>query len=277
MRTRVLITGAAGGLGKAFVTECARRGWDVVMTDLEEEKLRELARGTERLYGVKVWWKSANLASDSSRRRLWRWIERKGLRFHGLINVAGLDYEGPVFQRDAEQLAGIIDLNVRATVAMSRGVLEYRDERQRFWLINVSSLAAFYPMPGKATYAASKRFVLDFSLAMAEELRDWDATVTTLCPAGMPTNAKVIKAIHAQGWLGRITTSNVGSVASATIDHALKGRRIYIPGLLNRMLRVAGLLAPAGLVASVIGRRWKQAQRKSGAAAVTAPMAPEAA
>jgi uncharacterized protein len=57
-------------------------------------------------------------------------------------------------------------------------------------------------MPVKATYAASKRFLLDWSLALQEELRDQDVSVTVLCPALMPTTPETVKAIDAQGWAG---------------------------------------------------------------------------
>jgi short-subunit dehydrogenase len=112
-------------------------------------------------------------------------------------------------------------------------------------------------MPVKATYAASKRFLLDFSLALREEVRPLGATVTVLCPAGLPTTPECIRAIEAQGLMGQLTTQDIGSVAAGTLDCALKGRAVYIPGLFNRMLQMLGALAPASLVASLIGHRWR--------------------
>ena len=84
-------------------------------------------------------------------------------------------------------------------------------------------------MPVKAMYAASKQFLLSFSMALREELKPYGVTVTALCPAGMPTTSECIKAIECQGFAGRITTKNVGYVAAKTIDHALKGHAVYIP------------------------------------------------
>jgi len=130
----------------------------------------------------------------------------------------------------------ILRLNVEAPVELTHGLLGLRAGDGTFHVVNVASLAAFYPMPYKATYAASKRFLLDFSLALREELRGQGVTVTTVCPAGMPTTPECIAAIEAQGLMGQLTTLNTGSVAARTLDAAVAGRPVYIPGALNRFL-----------------------------------------
>ena len=142
--------------------------------------------------------------------------------------------------------------------------MRLRDTSEAFRVINVASLAAFYPMPYKATYAASKAFLLDFSLALGEELAEQGVTVTALCPAGLPTTQECIAAIEAQGLMGQLTTQNIGAVAAGTLDAALAGRSLYIPGLLNRLLKVLGGLVPPALITRLIGRRWKAARRDLG-------------
>ena len=258
----VAITGAAGGLGKAFAVECASRGWDLFLTDLAAAPLETLAAGLRGGYGVRVVTQACDLTDPDSLAALFAALRAGGLRFHMLINVAGLDYEGPFFEQSARQIRAIVRLNVEGTLEMTHGLLKYRDPQAPFRIINVASLAAFYPMPVKATYAASKRFLLDFSLALREEVRGLGASVTVLCPAGMPTHPGVIEAIEAQGWMGRITTRDTGRVAGQTIDAALRGQAVVIPGLVNRFLRVAGSLATAGLVARLIAGRWTAAREK---------------
>ncbi len=259
MRSYVLITGAAGGLGKALAAECASRGWDLFLTDLSDEALALVAAGLERLYGVEARPYACDLTDAASREGLWRHIGQHGLRFHFLINVAGIDYEGPFDERGVGELQTIVRLNIEATVEMTRRVLAHRDPARVLRIVNVSSLAGYYPMPVKAVYAASKRFLLDFSLALDAELRASGVTVTALCPAGMPTTPSTMRGIDAQGFMGRITTLNVGDVAARTIRGALAGRRVIVPGVANQMLRLLGGLAPAPAVASVLNRRWRRA------------------
>ena len=88
-----------------------------------------------------------------------------------------------------------------------------------------------------------------------------DATVTAVCPAGLPTTPGCIKAIEAQGIAGLVTTKNVGFVAMGAINSALKGRAVYIPGLVNRLLKVLGSIVPTSMVVRVVGSRWKAARR----------------
>jgi short-subunit dehydrogenase len=257
----VLITGATGGLGRAFAVECASRGWDLLLTDLDAERLEVLAGGLRRAYGVRVLYQPCDLTDPAARSVLFERIRTEQLYFWSLINIAGLDFEGLFHERTRQQIRTIIRLNIEGTLEMTHALLEFRDRWKPFRIVNVASLAAFSPMPIKATYAASKRFLLDFSLALREEVRPLGATVTVLCPAGMPTTAQHVEAIQAQGWLGQLTTQNVGAIAAHTLDAALKGQAVVIPGLLNRVARVLSWLAPATFVASLLGNRWQSAHQ----------------
>ncbi len=265
MRSMVCITGATGGLGKAFAVECAVRGWDLFLTDLSEEPLSQLSRSLANTYNVIVHYHSCDLTDIEARTELFEHIRQNGLTFNFLINIAGLDYEGPFFERTREQIRTILRLNIEANLEMTSAAMKFRDNSRAFRIINVASLAAYYPMPAKAMYASSKRFLLDFSRALGEEIRPLGATVTTLCPAGMPTTPECIRAIEAQGVAGKITTLNVGFVAAGTIDRALKGKAVYIPGFFNRLLRTIGSIVPTSLIARMVGGRWKEAQRKRAA------------
>jgi short-subunit dehydrogenase len=258
----MLITGATGGLGKAFAVECASRGWGLLLTDLQAQALETLADGLRKSYGVPVVPRACDLTEADARAELFRWIAQQGLRFWGLINVAGTDFEGPFFEQSRQQISTIIRLNVEGTLDMTHAILALRDPMVPFRILNVASLAAFFPMPVKATYAASKRFLLDFSLALRSEVRELGATVTVLCPAGMPTTPGCVQAIEAQGLMGQLTTQNTGAVANLALNDALKGKAVCIPGRLNRFLQLAGSLAPSALVAGLVGKRWKSARQK---------------
>jgi short-subunit dehydrogenase len=113
----------------------------------------------------------------------------------------------------------------------------------------------------KATYAASKRFLLDFSLALRDEVKSRGATVTVLCPAGLPTTPGAIEGIDAQGLMGQLTTRNVGHVSRLTIDQAIKGKTIVIPGLINRFMRWVGSLIPPVILSGLLGKRWRAARQ----------------
>lgn len=252
----VFISGASGDLGKAFALECARRGWNLFLTDLSEPALNRIARGLSCGYDVEVKQFACDLTDPASRARMLTTANEVTPGFDCLINVAGLDFEGRFDEQRVEQIETMVRLNVESTLAVTHGVLQLRTIGRRFNIINVVSLAAFYPMPIKATYAASKRFLLDFSLALGEELCREGVQVTALCPAGMPTRKECIDAIAAQGMMGQLTTLDVGRVAYQTLEGALKEQKLIIPGWINRWMVVAGSLIPRSMLVRMIHQRW---------------------
>jgi short-subunit dehydrogenase len=264
MTSFVCITGATGGVGKAFATECAGRGWNLYLTDIASQALPPLASGMKRLYGVEVQARACDLTDADSRAEFWIEASRRGACFHMLINVAGVEYEGAFSQRSSEELRHILRLNVEATVDMTHAALRYRDPQRPLRIINMGSLAAFYPMPMKAVYAASKRFLLDFSRALDCELQAENGSVTVVCPAGLPTHAAAIRRLRAQGWAGQLSMANVGEVTARAVEYALAGKAVYIPGVFNRGLVWLGGLLPDSWVVGWIGKRWQKTNRQSG-------------
>ncbi len=262
MDTHALITGAVGGLGKAFAAECAWRGWNLFLTDLQENALATLTGGLKRQFNVNISFYPCDLTAPRSRVELWQEIQRLNLHFHMLINVAGIEYEGDFIRRSLDELHTILRLNIENTVEMTHRILQFRDPQQTLYILNVSSLACFFPMPMKAVYAASKRFLLDFSLALREELRNENVSVTVLCPGAVPTNPRTIRRLNAQGLFGQLSLMNAGDVAAIAIERTLQGKRIIVPGIFNQMLQRIALLLPPTVLAAFIGRRWRRARKE---------------
>ncbi|MEA5077051.1 MAG: SDR family NAD(P)-dependent oxidoreductase [Anaerolineaceae bacterium] len=258
MKNYVMITGATGGLGSAFTAECASRGFDLVLTDLKPEG-QEFAKRIAERYGVEVNYYPCDLYSETARTELFAQLRADGRKFWSLINVAGLDFEGEYLGRSRSQILTVLNVNLVANMDMTHEILQMRDENQKFRLINTCSMAAFYPMPFKATYAATKRFLLDFSLAFREEIRNF-GTVTALAPGGMPTTPECMRAIFVQGFWGWATTLDPQIVARSAIKAALKGRAVCIPGWANKLVNFLGSLVPVGLKVRFVASRWNSTQ-----------------
>lgn len=257
MKSLVFITGAAGGVGTAFAIECARRGWELYLTDLDADQLETCAASLRKAFGITVHTRTCDLTRVSERTRLFEALRQAGKRFKIVINVAGMEYEGLFAERTRDELRTILRLHVEATVDITHNMLSLADPSTTLRIINISSLAAFFPIPFKATYAATKRFLVDFSLALNEELRGQGVSVTVVCPSGMPVSERSILGIQRQGLMGRLTTLDAGKVATRSIDHALQGHPLYIPGLVSNLLvLLSRLKTPAGL-ALFLGKRWR--------------------
>ncbi len=256
----VLITGASGGLGRAMAVECAERGYSLFLTDLHESELAQIREGIRRRYDVEVFTRVCNLTDESQVTALFAYADQQGLRFDMLLNIAGIDFEGGFMDRDCQKTIGIVRLNIEATMRVTHEALARRADS--FYLVFVSSLASLYPIPLKATYAASKRFLLDFSLALGQELRGKNVHVLSLCPGGLATTEDAMNGIAAQGFWGNATTNRLEVVAHRTVSRVLAGRKMYIPGLVNRTFSMLGGIVPRTLIARLLYNRWLSAQEK---------------
>jgi uncharacterized protein len=262
MKSKVYISGATGGFGRSMAAECASRGWDLFLTDCCEERLANLADALSSAYNVSVEWYACDMADVASRTTLLNTLQSRGVKLHMAVNVAGLDHEGLFLEKTREQILSILNVNVLSTVDMMHSLVAIRDGARPFRLVNVCSLAGMFPMPVKATYAASKSLLIDMTLALREEFKAINATATALCPAGMATNETLLKSLDAQGLAGRVTTLEVSYIAQKTVDAALNGRAIYIPGFINRVLNTLGRLFPATFLAHLIGWRWSKTNKE---------------
>ena len=258
----VMITGASGGLGRALALDCAGRGFDLLLTDINQAGLERVKRGIRCQYDVRIWTRACDITSDDDVDRLIAYADETGIRVDMLFNVAGLDHEGGFTQRDFGRIMAILRLNIEATLRVTHKALRLRRRPGRFHIVFVSSLASMYPIPLKATYAASKRFLLDFSIALGQELRDQDVSVLALCPGGLATTPESIHGIEAQGFWGTVTTNRLERVAHRTVSRSLRGRRLYVPGLLNRAFSIAARFVPAAVIAGLLYGRWNRAQKK---------------
>lgn len=256
----VLITGAAGGFGRALAAECAQRGFDLFLTDINAPALDAIKEGITRRYDVEVRGRACDLTREGEVDALLAWAGGQGACFDMLLNVAGVDFEGGFTSRTAKQISSIIDLNIGATLDITHKILSRRPAGKRFYIVFISSLASLYPMPLKACYAASKRFLYDFAYALGNELKSSGVSITTVCPGGLATTEEATAGIAAQGIWGALTENRLEIVAQRTVAKALRGRKVYIPGLINRTLGALGKIVPRAMIAKVIFLRWDAAR-----------------
>jgi len=264
MTAYLLITGAAGGLAGAMARELARRGYPLYLSDRRPE-VAETARQLADEFRIETRWHVCELSSAEARTAWFDQLGAEEYRFCGLANVAGLEFEGEFLSKSRQQIGQIVQVNIAATVDLTHAILGLRDPAAHFLLITVSSLAAFAPMPYKAVYAASKRFLLNWSLALREEMRGF-GNALALCPAGLPTTPEVIRKNQAQGFWGRVTVMPLEQVARETVRRALRGDGLYIPGGMNRILAWLEQTLPLPLVTRFLAARWKKIWQKLNAA-----------
>ena len=180
-RRSATVTGASAGIGQAFAERLARDGFDLCIVARNAGRLQALAKRLRREHGIQVQVLPADLTDPVALRGLERQLARDA-RLELLVNDAGMGDFGAFADRDREVADAEIRLNVLAVVRLTHAALRGMLRRGRGAVINVSSTAAFQPLPYVAIYGATKAFLNSFTEALHEELRGSGVRVQALCP-----------------------------------------------------------------------------------------------
>ncbi len=261
-KTYTLITGACGGLGQAFVRECAMQGRNLLLTGTNAEKTQCLAQKLLQEFDIDVKFSVCDLSSAQSRAQLLKFIKSEKLAISTLINNAGFIAEGAFLSHSDTEILKIIRTNCEGTIDLTQKIIKLAKNRRPLEILTVSSLGACYPMPQMAIYAATKRMLLSFMIALREEVKPLGIKVSTLCPGGIPTTDAMKKAITSQGFSGKLSSKSPEVVARAALKGLSKNKAVIIPGFFNRFLKVAGKPVSEVLIAKAINSRWRKSQKK---------------
>lgn len=247
-----LVTGASKGLGRAYALELARRGARSILLARSESGLRQLAAEIRELHGgpepeVVI----GDLAAPDGPGRILAELRARGLSVDLLVNNAGAGSVGPFLDRPLVPQLSTVGLNVDGLLALTHALGAEMVARGSGGIINVSSTAAFQPMPFQATYAGTKAFVLSFTEALADELRGTGVHVMAAHPGGVATG-------FFDGTTATIDARLADTpeyVAGRTLDDYARRRSVSYPGRpLTRWITWIGRLLPRPAVVCLAGR-----------------------
>lgn len=246
-----LITGASSGIGEAFARRLAAQGENVLLVARSEDKLSALCSELGRASNINAQFIALDLTEDDAPAKLLAETVERGLDVELLINNAGYGSMGDFTTLELERELGMIDLNIKALVALTYLFLKPMRERERGAIINVASTAGFQPVPYMTTYAATKAFVLSFSDALWEENRAYGIKVMALCPGVTDTN------FFAASEMER-PPLRISQTPEQVVDTALsglkRGRGHIISGWTNYLMTEAERLVPRSVVTRIAGK-----------------------
>ncbi|WP_296138124.1 SDR family oxidoreductase [uncultured Tessaracoccus sp.] len=240
-----VVTGASAGLGAAFADHIAAQGSGVILAARREDRLEEVAAGIRARHGVPTKVRPVDLASEAGRAEFVEEVRHTPV--HTLVNNAGFGSVGEFTSIDAARLAQETSLNVGALTELTRAVVVPMVDRGRGAIINVASTAAFQPMPEMAVYAASKGYVLQFTIALWEELLPTGVRAVAICPG--PTDTEFFANAGDGSVLQRRRTPQ--QVVDATFRALQRHDPFVVDGLRNRALALANRFAPRSVQARV--------------------------
>jgi short-subunit dehydrogenase len=249
-----LVTGASSGIGEAIALELARRGHQLVLVARRTDRLHALARSL----GPAAHVLPADLSSQTDRAALPGRVAALGLAPDILINNAGLSGRAPVAKSVPEQQLNLVEVDVAAVVDLCSRFLPGMVERGRGAVLNVSSLAGFYPLPGQAVYGAAKAFVLSYTESLRTELRGTGVVASALCPGPVATGLDEVAGFSVgerAAVLPSFMWKSADEVARAGIDGLAANKACVVPGRANRLAAMFCRHAPHQQLLPLLARR----------------------
>ena len=184
-----LITGASSGIGTELARALARRGHGISLVARRTDRLEALASELVSRHGIRAETFGCDLSVASERDRLVESVRERGLTVEILCNNAGYGTAGRFVKLGRDREVSMVRLNCEAVVDLCGRYAPEMVGRRRGAILNVASTAAFQPLPGQSTYAASKAMVLSFTEALHQELVRSGVAVTVLCPGPVRTDS----------------------------------------------------------------------------------------
>jgi len=233
-----LITGASAGLGAEFARQLAPIASRLILVGRRADRLTALAAELQASRSdLRIDTIAADLSQSSERERLAVQIIREEIPLNLLVNNAGLGDLGPFDDADWSRLAPVLDVNIVALTHLTHLLLPMLRSQRPSGILNVSSVAGFYPLPEMAVYAATKSYVTSFSEALRMELAPAGITVTALCPGPVPT--EFFEVASRNGEMIRAMDRSHPALATSperVVGDALRGLMADKPGVIPNSL-----------------------------------------
>lgn len=251
-----LITGASSGIGWELAHVFAEKGHDLILVARTDSKLMELKKDLESRYKIKAEVRPCDLSSADGPQELFR--QTQGLEVNVLINNAGFGDHGTFAEANWKRQKDMIQVNITSLTELTHLFLPPMIQKNSGKILNVASTAAFLPGPLMAVYYATKAFVLSFSEALYEELRQTGVTVTALCPG--PTESGFQKAAHLEkvALFEKVNLPSSREVAVFGYKVLFQGKPVAVHGTMNKLLTSSVRMVPRSLPRRLVKRLQKK-------------------
>lgn len=252
---RVIITGGSSGIGRSFIDVIGKINESSAICNLSRSNPDEFVGKLSRVHF------SVDLTAPGWLEQvvpgIRKWLGEAGRGRILLINNSGFGAYGGFGEIPLESQLNMIDLNVKAVVGLTHALLPALWESGGH-IINVASIAGRQPTPWLATYAATKSFVLHWSLALREECRRTGVGVTAVCPG--PTESRFFERAGFRESPLKGFGHSAEFVVRRSLRAASRNRSMVVTGLVNRVMTAIGSKLPPGVqarIAAAVMRRMR--------------------
>ncbi len=265
-RLTALVTGASSGIGRSYALELAKQGThDLLLVARRQERLLELKQNIEeQLPGgtlgerLRIEIFQADLTDTVQLTALLSHMENCNMDIDVLVNAAGFGTIGEFAKLDFEREVSMIALNCLAPLQLIRDLVGPMEQRGQGTIINISSIGAFQPAPYMAAYAASKAFLLNFTLALSEEVGEKGIRVMAHCPGPTSTEFHLVAGLPED--MSPIPAMSPEAAVQEALRALNRNKRLIVNGLPNRWLvrlgRLVSLERSARVAKKMLLSRW---------------------
>lgn len=251
MNKTALITGASSGLGLEFAWICAERGYDLVITARNLEKLNEIKSELEAKFGIKVFVFGCDLSLANSAMQICEFCEQNSLKIDILINNAGFGDHGQFYECDLKKQLEMVQVNIASLMQLTHYFANLMIRHGGGKILNIASAASLTAGPKMSVYYASKAFVRNFSLALSEELREKNISVTAFCPGPVATNFGERANVKNAKIFAR--SDDASAVAKRAFEAMQKGKTLVYDGRFMWLANLLTRLVPSTFSAKATG------------------------
>jgi short-subunit dehydrogenase len=246
-----LITGASAGIGTELARVFAANGHRLALAARRADRLDAIAGEITTGGGKPPILIPCDLRDRDAADKIEAALRAADVEVEYLVNNAGFGLFGEAIELDRAEQLGIIDVNIRAladlTLRFAPSVI-----RHRGGILNVGSIAGFLPGPGMATYYASKAFVISFTEALRQELKQHGVRVTVLCPGPVQTEFQA-RAGFRPGFDSAILDVSAADVAGQGYRGLMANKRAVLPGLGIKAVPLMLRLFPRSFILAAVG------------------------
>ena len=262
LRPVTVITGASSGIGAALTREFARNDHTLVLVARRQDRMQALADEIAASGRPKPLVIVADLQRTDGARLVGEVLRAQGVEPQFIVNNAGFGLVGSAASLDREEQLQMIDLNIRALTELSLAFVDSL-ARHRGGILNVGSVAGFLPGPGMTVYYASKAFVLSFSEALHSELKARGVWVTVLCPGAVATEFAARAGLKGDSMAPAFLTQSPERIAKDGYRALMRGRRVVVPGLINKLFLLLIRFFPRRLLLAAMDRQHRRSAQRT--------------
>ncbi len=247
-----LITGASGGIGKELAYIFAADKTNLVLTARSVDALHKIDDDIRHKYGVDVMILPEDLSKPGAAKDIYDKVKALGIKIDFLVNNAGFGDSGFFAETSWEKEHQMIELNITALTQLTKLFVQDMIANGGGKIMNLASTAAFQPGPLMAVYYATKAYVLSFSEAIANELKDKNITVTALCPGATESGFQKASNTEKSRLMNIRKMPSAAKVARYGYKAMMRGQTVAIQGTMNKIMATMVPFSPRKLLLNMV-------------------------